>query len=168
VVHAWRTQGDGAFSSISFLLLWHGILLVCAVLNTALLMREAASRGQAMCSAGMKMALKALAPPLLIGGLLGIGFVLWLDHLTLAALAWVLGYGQALLAMASFSPRSLVRLGWAFVLAGLGLFVLWASQGEVRDLRSDLGPASLIMALTFGLLHLIYAAALLLRRSRQP
>ena len=68
-------------------------------------------------------------------------------------------YGLALIAMSSFAPKSLVRLGWAFVIAGLVLFLAWAANDEVRNLRTDLGPASLVMALTFGLLHLVYAVA---------
>jgi drug/metabolite transporter (DMT)-like permease len=94
------------------------------------------------------------------------GLVIWLQNLTLGALIWVLCYGLALLATASFSPKSLTRLGWAFVIAGLVLFLAWASNGEVRDLRTDLGPASLVMALTFGLLHVVYAIAVFVSRPR--
>jgi hypothetical protein len=135
-------------------------------LNVALLAREAARRGQSLVSDGMKMALRAVSPPLIVGGVLAGGLVIWLQNLTLAALIWVLCYGLALLATASFSPKSLTRLGWAFVIAGLVLFLVWAANGEVRDLRTDLGPASLVMALTFGLLHVVYAIAVFVSRPR--
>jgi hypothetical protein len=166
VVHAAQTHGDAAFSNTTFLIIWHGILAACTVLNVALLAREAARRGQSLVSDGMKMALRAVSPPLIVGGVLAGGLVIWLQNLTLAALIWVLCYGLALLATASFSPKSLTRLGWAFVIAGLVLFLAWASNGEVRDLRTDLGPASLVMALTFGLLHIVYAIAVFLSRPK--
>ena len=166
VVHAAQTHGDAAFSNATFLIIWHGILAACTVLNVALLAREAARRGQSLVSDGMKMALRAVSPPLIVGGVLAGGLVIWLQNLTLAALIWVLCYGLALLATASFSPKSITRLGWAFVIAGLVLFLVWAANGEVRDLRTDLGPASLVMALTFGLLHVVYAIAVFVSRPR--
>lgn len=166
VVHAAQTHGDAAFSNAIFLIVWHGILAACTVLNVALLAREAARRGQSFVSDGMKMALRAVSPPLIVGGVLAGGLVIWLQNLTLAALIWVLCYGLALLATASFSPKSITRLGWAFVMAGLVLFLVWAANGEVRDLRTDLGPASLVMGLTFGLLHVVYAIAVFVSRPR--
>lgn len=166
VVHAVQTHGDAAFSNAIFLIVWHGILAACTVLNVALLDREAARRGQSLVSDGMKMALRAVSPPLIVGGVLAGGLVIWLQNLTLAALIWVLCYGLALLATASFSPKSITRLGWAFVMAGLVLFLVWAANGEVRDLRTDLGPASLVMGLTFGLLHVVYAIAVFVSRPR--
>jgi hypothetical protein len=166
VVHAGQTHGDAAFSNATFLIIWHGILAACTVLNVMLLAREARRRDQAFVSEGMKMALRAVSPPLIVGGVLAGGLVIWLQNLTLAALIWVLCYGLALLATASFSPKSLTRLGWAFVIAGLVLFLVWAANGEVRDLRTDLGPASLVMALTFGLLHIVYAIAVFVSRPK--
>jgi hypothetical protein len=151
---------------MTFLIIWHGILAACTVLNVVLLAREAKRRDQAFVSEGMKMALRAVSPPLIVGGVLAGGLVIWLQNLTLAALIWVLCYGLALLATASFSPKSLTRLGWAFVIAGLVLFLVWAANGEVRDLRTDLGPASLVMALTFGLLHIVYAIAVFVSRPK--
>jgi hypothetical protein len=52
-----------------------------------------------------------------------------------------------------------VRLGRAFVMAGLVLFLAWATNGDIRLLSSDEAPASAVMGLTFGLLHVIYALA---------
>jgi len=159
VVHATKTHGEAAFSNSTFLVLWHAILAACTLLNVSLLAREAKRRDQPLVSEGMKTALRAVSPPLIVGGVVAGGLVIWLHNLTLAAFIWVLCYGLALIAMSSFAPKSLVRLGWAFVIAGLILFLAWAANDEVRNLRTDLGPASLVMALTFGLLHLVYAVA---------
>jgi uncharacterized membrane protein (DUF4010 family) len=48
------------------------------------------------------------------------------------------------------------------VIAGLALFFAWAANSDVRLLSSDEAPASLVMGLTFGLLHVIYALAVFL------
>jgi hypothetical protein len=160
--HALATQGASLLSPGTFLDLWIAILLVASSLNVLLLAIEAKRRGQPFVSEGMRMALRAFAPPMLVGGCVGIGLIVFLHNLTLAALIWVLCYGLALLSTSGFSPRSLVRLGWTFVIAGLALFFAWAANGDVRLLSSDEAPASLIMGLTFGLLHVIYALAVFL------
>lgn len=159
VQHALATQGEALMSDIAFLFVWLAILGIASALNLVLLARDAGHRGQRFVSNGMRMALRAFAPPMLVGGCVGIGLILFLDNLTFAALIWILCYGLALLATAGFSPCSLVRLGWAFVVAGLLLFLAWASNSDIRLLSNDLGPASLAMGLTFGLLHVIYALA---------
>lgn len=166
VWHAFADQSDAAMSNQCFLYTWLAILVVSSVLNVVLLAREATRRNQPFVSAGMRMALRAFAPPMLVGGVVGIGLIAFLHNLTLAALIWALCYGLALLGTASFSPRSLVRLGWAFVSTGLLLFVAWAVNRDVDLLSSDLAPASLVMGLTFGLLHVVYALAVFF--SRKP
>jgi hypothetical protein len=161
-------QDPTAGSAEEFLAGWLGLLLAVSIFNAVMLFREARRREQAFLSQGMRMALRSLAPPLLVGGVVGIGLIIHLDNLTLAALVWILGYGLALLATASFSPRSLVRLGWAFVIAGLMMFWVWASNGEVRLLPGDLAPASACMGLTFGLFHLVYGAAVMIGGKPEP
>ena len=151
-----------------FLLLWLGVLAVSSVLNIWLLCREARRRGQPAVSEGMRMALRALLPPLAAGGVVGIGLIIHLHNLTLAALIWIICYGLALLSTASFSPRSLVRLGWVFLASGLILFWIWAANGDVRLLPSDEVPASFAMGVTFGLLHVFYGIAVLVRTKPEP
>ncbi len=159
VWYASANNGAGMMSDGGFLALWLALLVVASALNVVLLHKEAARSGQPFVSGGMRMALRALAPPLLVGGCVGVGLIVLLHNLTLAAILWCLCYGLALLSTAGFSPRSLVRLGWAFVIAGLGLFFTWAANPDILMMHSDLGPASLVMGLTFGLLHLVYALA---------
>lgn len=159
VWHAVKNQGDAVMCNMCFLETWLIILAIASALNVFLLAKEAKRRTQPFVSAGMRMALRAFAPPMLVGGSVGIGLIVFLHNLTFAALIWALCYGLALLSTASFSPRSLIRLGWAFVITGLLTFFAWAACSDVRLLASDLGPASLVMGLTFGLLHVVYALA---------
>ncbi len=149
-----------------FLWQWLAVLSVTSVLNVLLLSRDARRRGQPFLSDGMRMALRAILPPMMVGGVLGIGLVVYLHNLTMAALIWILCYGLALLATASFSPRSLLRLGWVFVISGLALFLVWAANGDIRMLPTDEGPASFAMGVTFGLLHIVYAIAVFV--SKKP
>lgn len=161
-------QGIVECSEMSFLIEWLAILAVTAAVNVLLLARDAGRRGQPFVSEGMRAALKTLLPPLLVGGVLGIGLIVHLHNLTLAALLWVMCYGLALLATRSFSPRSLVRLGWMFVACGLALFWLWAASSDIRLLSADVVPASAVMGVTFGLLHIGYAVAVFVRRKPEP
>ena len=162
VQHALANNGEAVMCETCFLATWLIILGIASALNVVLLAREAARRSQPFVSEGMRMALRAFAPPMLVGGCVGIGLIVFLHNLTLAALIWILCYGLALLSTASFSPRSLPRLGWAFVITGLLLFFGWAANRDVDLLSSDLPPASFAMGLTFGLLHVIYALAVFL------
>ncbi len=162
VQHALANNGEAVMCETCFLATWLIILGIASALNVVLLAREAARRSQPFVSEGMRMALRAFAPPMLVGGCVGIGLIVFLHNLTLAALIWILCYGLALLSTASFSPRSLPRLGWAFVITGLLLFFAWAANRDVDLLSSDLAPASLALGLTFGLLHVIYALAVFL------
>ncbi|MGV3663082.1 MAG: hypothetical protein ACO1TE_23050 [Prosthecobacter sp.] len=159
VQHALAHHGEAAMCEPCFLKMWLSILAVASTLNVVLLAKEAKRRSQPFVSAGMRMALRAFAPPMLVGGVVGIGLIVFLHQLVMAALIWTLCYGLALLATASFSPRSLVRLGWAFVITGLVLFLVWAANSDVRLLASDEAPASLVMGVSFGLLHVAYAVA---------
>jgi hypothetical protein len=145
---------------------WTLVLASAGAANGYFLFREAHRRGDPFFSPGMKMALKALIPTHLVAGfftLLAFAGALGLYrepiYLGLPGV-WCLAYGLGLLAMEHFAPRSLIWLGWSFVAAGLvaagGFFI-----GAAKELPIPLSPAQLsntTMALSFGLLHLIYAA----------
>jgi hypothetical protein len=152
-------------SPTRFLLIWMAVLLVTAKLNALLLFRAALEKKRPFLSAEMKLALKTLMPALVGPGLLGLIIGYTRGDLVAASLIWIIGYGCALLATASFSPPSLTRLGGCFVAVGL-LFAI------VEALPSEMGPAlgatsaAMLMGLTFGLLHLVYGTVILLRPGR--
>jgi hypothetical protein len=111
----------------------------------------------------MKLALRAIAPNLLIP----LAFTIWFfkrgylggQELELVVI-WVVFYGLALLSTALFAPRSLAILGWAFLLTGLTIPTL---INLVDELAGDV--PTVVMGLTFGLYHLIYAASTWPRRT---
>lgn len=155
---------SGRIEPRQFLAMWLGILVLTVVLNLLLLYREARKRGQAFVSEGMRMAFRAFMPPMLVGGILSFCLIWFNDDVKLAALVWILCYGLGLLATAHFSPRSLVRLGWAFLIAGGALSLLYFAKGGLGMFQNDEAPASLFLGLTFGVLHILYAAAVFIRR----
>lgn len=159
---------DPSIVASDFLALWLAVLIISGVINVMLLAREARRRGHSLVSDGMKMAIRAIAPPMLVGGIVGIGLILKSHNVTAAALTWIICYGLALLATASFSPRSLIRLGWGFVISGLALGWLWLEKSPLLTSTNDLDTAMKAMGLTFGLLHLGYGLAVLLGRKPAP
>jgi hypothetical protein len=140
-----------------FAMLWLVVLILAGLANAFFLWREARNTGRPFVSAGMKLALRAIAPTLLIPA----AYTLWFyetgylgaQELELVVV-WVAFYGLALLSTGLFAPRSLAVLGWAFLLTALSVPVL----GNVIDRLTDDVPDS-VMGLTFGLYHLIYAVA---------
>ena len=139
---------DGEGVSWLFILGWIVVLAVTCVANTWFLWRDARRRGDPFISAGMKQALKCLVPPVFAGG-----FMTFLNKDTSYFLpfVWMIFYGLALLATAPFAPRSIPRLGWVFLLTGF-------ATCSLRDQAAALINPNLLMAATFGLFHLIYAA----------
>jgi hypothetical protein len=140
---------DGETGSWLFMCGWLGVLAVTCAANTWFLWRDARRRGEPFISAGMKQALKCLAPPMLVGGF--VTFLLRERTPFFLPLVWMIFYSLALLATAPFAPRSIPRLGWVFLLAGFVAFFLRGETAVVTD-------PNLLMAATFGGFHLIYAA----------
>ena len=153
---------------VTFLLVWLGVLVVVSVVNTVLLFRSARQRGDAFISAGMKHALRALLPPLLAGFVMSLLEVsrpgtAGRDCYANIAAYWILFYGLALLATGSFAPRSMQALGAGFFAFGILTFL-----PSVRDMAGRQYLVAVIhLAFSFGLLHIVYAAAVYLQSRRE-
>ncbi len=153
-------------STAAFIGLWLGVLAIAGVANCVFLHRDAKRRNEPFVSSGMRLAVSALAPPFLVAGFFTL-FALKAARPGLIVCVWTFCYGLALLATSHFAPKSLIRLGWTFLIAGflslsfpLYLDILALSGGNVEArLRSvSLLGAQRWMALSFGVFHLIYAA----------
>jgi hypothetical protein len=155
----WFESSAGAEgSSLSgrvFAEIWIAILVVVLVINAFFVRREALRDGRPFFSPGLRLALRAIAPVLLIPA----ATTIWyfknaepIDREILVAV-WIAFYGLCLLATALFAPRSLVILGWGFLVSGL-LLIFWPKSftDDPRGLLPN--PA---MGATFGLYHLVYA-----------
>ena len=150
------TVNDKFQSALGFLPIWCSVLLVVGVANGWFLFRDARRRKEKFVSNGMKMAVIALIPSYLTAGVVSVVANSMPATLTVI---WTVFHGIGLLATGHFSPRSIQVLGWGFLLAGLSIIIL-AICGE-----SLVPSPHLLMAVTFGGFHLIYAACTWPRKS---
>lgn len=148
-----RQEAPDRLSPVGFTWLWVGVLVLVTGFNVGLLQRSARRRGDSFASAGMKLALRAVTPPLTAGFILALLAATRSSHYTDVVSFWILFYGLGLLAMGSFAPRSLLALGMGFFVCGLVSFHPAVRAIDGRQWQS----AVIYMAITFGGLHVIYA-----------
>src|SRR5215472_12656165 len=146
----------------AFAAIWLAVLVLAVAANAFFIWREAKKDGRPFISSGMKLTLRAIAPNLLIPA----GVTLWflVSGYKGAAeqelvVVWIAFYELALLSTGLFAPRSLVCLGWAFLLTALALPAL---RNVVGGLPANV--PNIAMGITFGLYHLIYAVCAWPRR----
>lgn len=158
--HRWAERAPEVMRHIStrgFASLWLGALAIVIVVNTLFVWREAHRDGRPLISPAMKLALRAILPCLLLPAATTIWFFYdgyEFDNELLLVRVWIGFYGLALIATQHFAPRSLVLLGWAFLVTAAAMMV---GSRQLEDYATPLVP-NLAMGFTFGLYHLIYAA----------
>lgn len=87
----------------------------------------------------------SFAPPLIAGVAITLG--LWrYEHYEMMPPVWMLCYGAAVVCGGAFSVRVVPVMGWCFITMGAVAFVMPASNGI------------LLMAASFGLLHIFFGA----------
>lgn len=138
-----------------FAAVWMVVLVIAAATNGFFIWREARNDSRPFISSGMRLALRAIAPNLLIPAAVTVWFFTT-GYMGAAeqelVVVWIAFYGLALLSTGLFAPRSLVYLGCAFLLSALAIP---AVRNAVGDLPARL--PNFAMGITFGLYHLIYA-----------
>ena len=144
-----------ALRSREFALIWIVVLALTMIVNVFFVSREARNSGRPFVSSGMKLALRAIAPTLIVPAIFTVWF-LKLGYLSGSELElvtmWIVFYGLALLSTALFAPRSLAILGWAFLLTGISVPV---TADFAEGLSTDI--PNCFMGITFGSYHLLYA-----------
>lgn len=155
-----------AYSVSMVLWIWLGAFVVLNVFHHGLIWLTAKRGGDPYSSPGLRMAMKAISPPLLLGGVVGIclGFGTGQDLIG-ATSAWISFYGVALLATSGFSPRSLRVLGFVITVVGMAVWGWHAWHGSLPTGNPQRWSAAL-MALTFGVFHLIYGTFVRLQQGR--
>lgn len=140
-----------------FATLWIVIFVLEIVSSLFLLAREARRGGRPVLSAEFKLVLNQLKPFPIIP----IGFTGWFfttgyigaQELNLVVV-WIAFYGLMLLSASLFAPRGITALGWAFLLTSLSVPVIV----NLIEAFVSIDVPNVLMAGTFGLYHLIYAA----------
>ena len=143
----------------TFVVTWLLTYVVIDAFNFSMIHRNARNRGESFLSPGLKHAVRALAPPMACGCIAGASFALIKGDPALCAITWVTFFGIALLSTSSFAPRSIGWLGAAFTAAGVVMLPLYLTLDPAGHINR-FQIACLIMAGTFGLFHIVYAAAI--------
>jgi hypothetical protein len=169
VMLLWQAMDHGRnIDAVSYFLAWTLVFLVTLAANTLFIWRGAHQRGEAPISPGMKVALRSINPSFLAGGAISACLTLTSGLPLLPTLFWLVFYGLGLLSTMNFAPRSIIALGWAFLITGVGAFIYFMYQTVVPEINlptpTSYYPAA-IMGLTFGLYHLVYAVCAWSRQS---
>ncbi len=157
----WQSaDGSRNVDARQFFTLWVLVFLLTLAANLFFIVRGTRERGEKPVSAGMKLALRSLAPNFFAGIAVSAVLVMTTEVPLYPALFWLVFYGLGLLSTMSFAPRSIITLGWAFLLTGITLFVYFMNQTLLPELDlptpTRFYPAA-IMGATFGFYHLLYA-----------
>lgn len=147
-----------------FAFAWIDVFVLTALLTAWFLYRARGANHDGSGFARARFALKTIAPFLLIPAaftswFLGTGY-LGATEMELVAV-WIAFYGLLLLSTAFFAPRSVVALGWAFLITGLAIPAL----ADRINYWVDSVP-TVLMGLSFGVYHLVFAAVASIRPKR--
>ena len=127
-----------------------------------------AKEGGKIWNQSLKLVLRCALPSLLAGGITGLLIAKGAQqgHRELAACFWITHYGIALLAIREFVPKSMVWLGWAFVIFGVVALCTFMTSDIAFQVMHKLN-GSRLMALSFGGLHLLYGALIVTTNQRE-
>lgn len=153
----YMSQPNLLLHPVMFVLLWFMVLTMVWLLNTYFLWESSRQRREPFFTPSFRLAMASFLPPLIAGGVLTFWILLTPDLMAIV-LIWHICYGLALLGTQAYAPRSLVILGWAFLLTGLGLVGVYFWEPSYNALLFD-RLAFGAMGLSFGLFHLLYALA---------
>jgi hypothetical protein len=162
---AWLSDGKTGWAWANCWLTGLGAVLLFNVIQ---ILRASAANGRPVWSTGLRTALRGAMPSLIAGGFLGLLFIRNDEPFTtkIAAAIWILHYGVALLAIREFAPRSMVYLGWAFVIFGLGCLAELTHVNSITGFVTGRFHASHLMAIAFGGFHLIYGGIIVTTKQR--
>jgi hypothetical protein len=153
----------------NFVRVWIVVFLFSAASNTLFLLRSAKLRKEPFPSPRMRTTLLAIAPAFLVAGAFTILLARTLGSEIFIAVCWIALYGIALLSTLTFAPRSIVILGWAFVVTGCLCLIFLPSRYLFFPIKHYSALAEIgyfAMAATFGLYHIIYGLAVTLYARR--
>jgi len=138
-----------------FIEFWSGAAIVAIIGSFLLVRRQALKDSEPFWSPPTRRIAQALLPPLFIGAFINAMLAYFAakqgsDDMSLVIVLWLWLYGCAAYSAGFFVPRGMKLFGWIFIMLGCAL---------VLSIPSDSFPqisSSLLMATTFGALHLAY------------
>lgn len=154
--------GEKGITEWAWVICWVVALILTSFFNIFLVSRKSKRAGREFFSPGLRTALRSLIPPMFAGGVIGTALTLS-ETPAIGAAVWAICYGLALLSTRGLAPKSIPRLGWSVLVAGLVAFLWVWGDGENTLLgwvppstESAMLEASLIMGICFGVFHLLY------------
>lgn len=160
---AWLSEGEHSWYWARW---WLAGLLGVIAFNVFQIYRVKVAHDRPFWSSGLRIALRGALPSLIAGGFLGLIFVRS-DQDRPAACMWILHYGLALLAIREFAPKSMVWLGWAFVIFGVSSLAGVSGVVDHFTFMMRNLNGSHLMAIAFGGFHLIYGALIVTTARRE-
>ena len=141
-----------------FVLVWVVVCVLSATANIFFLFRSTERRQERFASYRLRAALFAVAPAFIVAIALTFFLARAAGTELFIAVCWMALYGLALLSTMTFAPRSIVVLGWAFILTSVLILCVMAPVLVLPDRPSvALEPIGYFaMAGSFGLYHTIY------------
>jgi FtsH-binding integral membrane protein len=144
----------------NFVLVWVIVCILSVAANFFFLFRSTERRQERFTSYRLQAASRAVAPSFIIAIALTFFLARAAGSELFIAVCWMALYGLALLSTMSFAPRSIVVLGWAFILTSVVILclmtpvLLLAGPDHPRLALEQVGYFA--MAGSFGLYHTIY------------
>lgn len=132
-------------SSLAWVAIWMGAAAVSLGVALAAMVRKARAAGETLLRGAGRKFTWNLIPPLLVGALLTVALTR-AGTIHLLPGAWLLLYGAGVVAAGAFSVRVIPVMGLTFMLFGAVALFLPA------------GWETLVMAVGFGGLHLVFGA----------
>lgn len=130
---------------VDALQVWMGEAVLAFLIGLLAMWQKSKIAGQSLFSTPAKKFALSFAPPLIAGGIVVLG--LWrYGHYYEMAPVCIVSYGAAVACGGAFSVRVIPVMGWCFIAIGALAFALPTTFGN------------LMMAASFGLLHIIFGA----------
>lgn len=166
--------------SYSFFLAWGGVFALTVGTHLLQLYRDSLQNGESIFSSRHFHAFKCMFPSILTAGTVTFLVILitrtsvdpeqlFIQLTILLTLLWTFFYGMALLSTQTFAPKSIRMLGWTFFISSFleGILIMLFPYINPNPSQIPFISPSHMMALTFGLFHLIYAIAVKVTEAKQ-
>jgi len=150
-----------------FVEFWSVAAMVAIIGSFLLVRRQALRDSEPFWSPPTRRIAQALLPPLFIGGFINAMIAYFVakedkSSCLFVIILWLWLYGCAAFSAGFFVPRGMKLFGWVFIFAGCAVALLLASDSSLLKI-----PPCLLMASTFGILHLAYGIYLYVTEKRK-
>lgn len=130
-----------------WLFVWITEAFLAAAIGFLAMWQKSKIGGQSLFSTPARKFAYSFVPPIIVG--IALTFGLWrFDHYGVMAAMWMLCYGAAVIGGGAYSVRAVPVMGWCFVVLGTITLALPKGSGDE------------MMAVSFGLLHIVFGAVI--------